>query len=276
MGIEIGFRWLGVAGIELITNGQVLINDPFLSRFPTRKIWFGRLRPDQALIAEKIQRCDYVLVTHAHWDHIMDVPDVIRNTGAMAFGSSNSCRLLAVCGVPQEKIQAIRAGERLALEAFQIEVLQVEHRTIPGFLPGPLPCALKPPLRARDYRMDGCFSFLIIVHGRRVLTDPGVCPEDAVAADVLFVFPGMEYKYYVSLLDIVQPKIVIPYHWDDLFRPLSKPLRPYWKLPRWTLAPLQRLNLVEFKAMIERIAPGTSVFEPEILCGYDLEELLSA
>jgi L-ascorbate metabolism protein UlaG (beta-lactamase superfamily) len=268
------FRWLGVAGIELRAGDRVLVIDPYFTRFPTWKLWFGRVRPDRLLIAEKIQRCDLVLVTHAHFDHIMDVPDVVRYTGAMVMGSPNSCRLLAACGVPAQKIREIGVGDKLTLKDFQVEVLRTEHPKTPGFSPGRLAPDLTLPLRARDYRMDEDFGFLIEVHGYRVLTDPGTCPGDGVAADALFVYPGMGPEYYGSLLHLVQPKVVVPIHWDDFFRRLTQRLRPYWKLSRQVWPPLQRIDLGEFKGMVEEIAPGTRFFEPETFRTYDLGELL--
>ena len=92
------FRWLATAGIELRVHGRIVLIDPFFSRFPLWKMWFGRVCVDHDLVAVKIQSCDSVLVTHAHWDHIMDVPDVVHNTGALAYGSPNCCQLLAACG----------------------------------------------------------------------------------------------------------------------------------------------------------------------------------
>jgi L-ascorbate metabolism protein UlaG (beta-lactamase superfamily) len=162
----------------------------------------------------------------------------------------------------------------LTLGEYQVEVLSAEHINLPVFTPGPLAPDLKPPLRARDYRMDSCYGFLISVNGQRLLTDPGIRPEDAVAADVLFVYPIMHRAYYESLLPLVQPKMVVPCHWDDFFRPLSKPLRPFWQLPRWTFPPLKRVNLAEFRDTVEAIAPGTRVLVPEVLRSYDLGENL--
>lgn len=274
MDSSIKFRWLGTAGIELTVNGRVLVIDPYYTRFPLWKLGLGRVDPNRALIADMLQHCDYVLVTHAHFDHMMDVPDVVHNTGAVALGSPNNCRLLSVCGVPEEKIGEINAGDSLSLAEYHVEVLPVEHVKLPVFTSGPLGPNLKPPLRARDYRMDSCFSFLVSVDGQRLLTDPGIRPEDAVAADVLFVYPIMHRAYYESVLSLVQPKIVVPCHWDDFFRPLSKPLRPFWKMPRWTFPPLKRVNLAEFGDTVEAIMPGTKVLVPEALRSYDLGEIL--
>jgi hypothetical protein len=270
----IRFRWLGTAGIELVVNDHVLAIDPYYTRFPVWKLGLGRVHPNRALIADMIQHCDYVLVTHAHFDHMMDVPDVVHNTGAVAIGSPNNCQLLAACGVPEGNLREVHAGDSLSLGEYQVEVLRGEHIRLPLFTSGTLRCDLEPPLRVRDYRMDSYYSFLISVNGQRLLTDPGKRPEDAVAADVLFIYPGRPRHFYESLLPLVRPKVVVPYHWDDFFRALSKPLRLFWRPPGWTFPPLQRVNLAEFGDTIEGIAPGTLLLEPEVLRSYDLAEPL--
>ena len=208
------FRWLGVGGIELRAGDQVILIDPYVTRFPLWRMAVGRVRPNRELIAEKIPHCNFVLVTHPHVDHLMDVPDVVRNTGAVALGSANACRLLAVLGVPAAQIREIDAGDQLTLGNFRVDVLPAGHVTFWGWRPfsGPLPPGLRPPLRARDYRMDLYYSFLISAGGQRLLTDPGICPEDAVAADVLFIHPGRPRPFYESLLPRVRPKVVVPYH----------------------------------------------------------------
>jgi L-ascorbate metabolism protein UlaG (beta-lactamase superfamily) len=122
--------------------------------------------------------------------------------------------------------------------------------------------------------MDHCYSFLISVNGNRLLTDPGMRPDDAVAADVLFVHPGKDDEYYESLLRLVRPRITIPIHWEDFFRPLSEPPRPYWKPSVLALPPLQRIDLEEFKRTVLRIAQRGRVLMPEILRSYDLGALI--
>ena len=36
-------------------------------------------------------RCRVVLVTHAHYDHLLDVPEVARNTGARTLTQRHYC-----------------------------------------------------------------------------------------------------------------------------------------------------------------------------------------
>lgn len=267
---SVWFRWLGVAGIELRIGSQVLLVDPYLTRIPFHKMWLGRVRPDRRAIAQHVRRADFVLVTHAHFDHLMDVPDVVRNTGATVLGSANTCRLAGVCGVPEDQMREIGVGQELALGQFRVRVLPARHMRTPGFLPGGLGPGLRPPLRARDYRMDDCFCFLIAAGGCRLLTDPGQKPEGPPRADLLLVGPYRDAGYYASLLDLVCPRMVIPLHWDDHHRPLTGPLRPYLKPPQWAFPPLQRVSLGAFREVVARYAPGTKVFVPEVLRPYDL------
>jgi len=62
----IQFRWLGVGGIEIRVEQQILAVDPFFTRPPFRRLWFGRVRPNRKLIADLMPRCNHILVTHAH------------------------------------------------------------------------------------------------------------------------------------------------------------------------------------------------------------------
>ncbi len=272
------FRWLGVAGIELRSNGQILAIDPYFTRMPFRRLLglLGRMQPDGRLIADQVPRCDFVLVTHSHYDHLADVPEVVHNTGAIALGSANTCRLLAALGVPAQQVRPIEVGDSLALGNFRVEVLPGRHGQIPlaGLFNHRLSPRLRPPLRVLDYRMDCCFSFLIHAAGYRVLVGLGEYPEEAPAADVLCVGVVNSPKCYRSLLRRARPHIVVPIHWDDFFRPLSKPIRPMLAPPAWTIPPLRRIDLVGFEQMMRAMSPTTQVIVPEIFHPYRFVDMV--
>jgi L-ascorbate metabolism protein UlaG (beta-lactamase superfamily) len=267
------FRWLGVGGIELRAGDQILLIDPYLTRLSLWRLAVGRVRPNRDLVAARIPRCDFVLVTHPHVDHLLDVPDVLRNTGALALGSPNTCWLLGALGVPARQIREIDVGDRLTLGDFEIEVLPAGHTTFWGWLPfsGPLSSNLHPPLRARDYRMDRCFGYLVDADGARLLH----CPGTGAPAGVLIVKPLETRARYKALLRQARPRVVIPVHWDDFCRPLSEPMRPTLAPSGQAVPPLKRIDLVQFEQMIEQIAPGTQVLIPQMFRAYDLGELAS-
>lgn len=270
MDSTVAFRWLGVAGIELEIDRQILAIDPFFTRPPFWRLWLGRVSPHRELTLDKLPRCDLVLVSHAHYDHLMDVPDLAISTGAIVYGSANACQLLRVCGVPEEQIHAIESGDRIRLGDLAIEVLPAEHIPIPGFKPGPLPPNLQPPLRLRDYRMDSCYSFLIKIGEFRLLHCGNGDPRPGVRADVLFTSPARDKIYFESLLRAVKPKMLVPVHWDNMFRSLSRPLRPMLKPPACAFPPLQLMNLTSFQRMIGSIGPEVQVLTPEIFRSYNL------
>lgn len=270
---RVRFRWLGVAGLEFVADGATLLIDPFVTRPPLRRVLFGQAEPDAALVARHMPRADAVLVTHPHWDHLMDVPEVVRRTGAAAYGSPNTCKLLRALGIAHERVRQIGAGDRLALGTFTVEVLPAEHLRILGrpVLAAAVPETVQAPLRLRDYRMDSDFSFLIEADGLRLLDWSSATAEKAPRADVLFVKPfGAERVSYVELLRAVRPRVVVPIHWDDFFRPLFRPLRPSFAPPVWRWPPLRRVDLAAFRKATEWAAPGVRVFVPEIFRTYEL------
>lgn len=267
------FRWLGVAGLEFATNGQSLLIDPFVTRPPFLRLLAGRTEPNRSLIARHIPQADTVLVTHPHWDHLMDVPEVARRTGATVYGSPNTGALMRALGVPPDRLRPLAAGDRLTLGAFTVAVLPAQHLRVFGrpILAGTVSSTLRAPARLRDYRMDYDYSFLIEAGGLRLLDWSSETPAGAPPADVLFVKPfGGMPPAYAELLRTVRPRLVVPIHWDDFFRPLVRPLRPSYCPPAWNWPPLRRVDLAMFRVATERLLPGSQVFVPEIFRTYAL------
>lgn len=271
---DLCFRWLGVAGIELRAS-EVLTIDPFFTRPPLWALDMGRWSPREDLVRSVLPRCDRVLVTHAHFDHLMDVPAVAAQTGATVYGSENTCRLLALCGVPDEQIVRVMPGDILALGPWSVRVLQGEHPSVPGFGPGRLREGLHPPLRLRDYVMDACYSYAIETEQARVLCWAGGPSVMAPAPmDLLFARTDLNAAGLAQLLQVTRPRLVVPIHWDNLFRPLTKdpshPARPFWEPPRRAWPPLRRAAPQAFCRAVESLWPDATALVPEPLREYNL------
>jgi hypothetical protein len=257
--VSLTFRWLGVAGVELIADGQVLALDPFFTR-PTLKELLHPLNPHPALAVERLPECQHVLVTHSHYDHLLDVPDVLRHTGAIAYGSPNTCQLLSLLGIPASQLHERHVGESLSLGAFEVQVIAGRHSWIPlgAWFNAPLRPGLQPPLRALDYRMDVCLGYLITVLGTRLL----VCAAEPRPADVVFAVAQEPRQYYRRLLAGAQPRTFVAIHWDNFTRPLNLPLR--------RLRRPGRLTLEQLTGLAHHILPGMNVIIPEIFREYVL------
>lgn len=277
---ELGFRFLGNAGFQLLAQGQSLAVDPFFTRPPFLRQYWGRVTPNRDLAAERLPRCDHVLVTCARWDHLMDVPAVVAHTGARAYGPPRVVELLRLLGAPKDRIERLAVGQVLHLGPFAVEVLPADHGWTPHdwFLNGALPRRLAPPLRLRDYRMVDRYdnlSFRISAGGIRLWLR-GVRP---LSADVALISPlrgrpAQVRARYARLLEQVCPKMVILLHWDDLFRPLTKGLRPMLLPTGRLFPPLAPVDLGALTKLIKALRPSVTVFVPEGFCSYDLASIL--
>lgn len=257
--MSVSWRWLGIACIEIDTGDEVLLIDPYLSRIPFRKAYFGRIKPD-VKASQFVDRCDYILVTHSHFDHLLDAPPIALRTGARLFGSPNTARLAVSLGIPPDRVRTVHAGENLAAGRFRVKVFAYKHTPLPGYNPGELPRVLRPPLRARDYRLDlGC-CYHITAGRTTFLTDPGIEPSVNVQADILFTQPYHNLDYYRKLLDTVRPKQVVPLHWDNLFNRTDK--KPYFRPPSFNWPPLKRIDFDDFTRTIHAVAPDVKVIIP--------------
>ena len=270
------FRWLGAAGVELESGGERLLVDPFLTRVPLRYLFFGRPKTNQELLFRHLSPARTVLITHPHFDHLMDVPDVCRALGATAYGSPNAGALLLAHGVPSGKIHMVRAGDKFQEGPFSVDVYSGEHTRVAGIIPhtGILPRKLNPPIPLSAFRMDAMYSFRIASAGQSVLLWNTPAPAGAPAADVLVLTASRPARAWRGVIAKVKPKVVVIIHWDDFFSPLSKPLRPMLAAPSWGDRFLRRMDPHEFAHSMETFNPESKVFIPEIFKSVEWKAIL--
>lgn len=235
--MDLTYTWLGVAGLRFSCAGYTLLVDPFFTR-PSKGMLLAdlRVRSNTRLVEQHAPRADAVLVTHPHYDHLLDVPGILLRTGAPGFGSENTCAILALHGIPAEQRRLVTVGDSLELGPFRVEVLPASHTRIPmrrlfnGPLPrrlrqsarqGPLGGSHRLPLRLTDYRMDACYSFLIHADGHSLLVGNHPAP-----ADVVFLAPYQASSRMAESFAAACPRRVVLIHWDDFMRPLARPLLP--------------------------------------------------
>lgn len=198
----------------------------------------------------------------------MDVAEVVRNTGAVACGSSNTCKVLAANGIPPMYIRQIEVGALEHLGDFSVEVMPARHILTPldRWINGSVGDNLYSPLRLVDYKMDICFSLLVISGKRRILF--GNYP---VRADILFINPNDRAGFYLPFINEVKPSVIVPIHWDNFFLPLSRPIRPMLNIPSWIFPWIKRNTLGEFKRVIERSFSSTRVIIPQVFNEYQMD-----
>lgn len=256
VGDRLQLTWLGAAGLRLCYDGYTLLVDPYLSRPGLRRSLRSRLVSDRALVRRHVDRADAVITTHSHHDHLLDVPEIVRLTGARVVGDASSCNYLRACGVPHHRIDQVSAPARVELGPFDVTIRPSAHVDV-GFSgppPGTMAPTVKPPLHMRQFRCQEVFALHIRLRGGAAdgmtlfhLGSASFLPEtiDKLACDVLLpalVGRKQRHRFLAELTGTLKPKLLIPIHFDDFFAPLSRPLR---QLPGADLEGfLAELNLV--------------------------------
>ncbi|MEU1365402.1 MBL fold metallo-hydrolase [Streptomyces sp. NPDC005803] len=235
--------FLGVSTLLLDDGDNAVLTDGFFSRPGLLRMRFGRLRPDRARIAAGLRmagtcRLDAVFVVHSHYDHALDSPAVAAATGARLIGSPSTRNIARGQGFPDDRFQPAVIGEPFTIGRFTLTALPARHS--PGDIaPGRITRPLRPPVRALDYRTGDCYS-LHVRHGARALlvhasahSLPGAL--DGYVADTVYLGIGalgkqdeaFREEYWQRLVTATGARRVVPIHWDDFFRPLDRPLRPF-------------------------------------------------
>ena len=85
-------QYLGTAGFILSDQHRTIVLDPFISRPNFWQTFTQPLLSDPTLVKKYIPNADDVLIGHAHYDHILDAPEVCKQTGARLIGSKATLR----------------------------------------------------------------------------------------------------------------------------------------------------------------------------------------
>jgi L-ascorbate metabolism protein UlaG (beta-lactamase superfamily) len=102
--MKVTLDWLGTATFRLTIGETVVFLDAYMDRVPSA--------PPGGLSTSEVTKADFVLVGHAHFDHIAGAEVIAANTGAKIIGSPESCRVMRERGVPEGQLLQSHGGER--------------------------------------------------------------------------------------------------------------------------------------------------------------------
>ncbi|MFD4181035.1 MBL fold metallo-hydrolase [Rhodococcus sp. NPDC058514] len=244
-GLSVTF--LGVATLLIDDGSSAIMTDGFFTRPALPGLLFGRIAPDPtridaALSLAAVTRLDAVIPVHTHFDHAMDSAVVAERTGAPLVGGESTASIGRGHGLPADRIVVATSGDALRLGGFEVTLIASDHCP-PDRYPGEITEPVVPPTRASAYRCGEAWSIIVRhpVSGRSVLVQgsAGYVPGSlaGLRADVAYLGVGQlgiqseEYveTYWRETVREVGARRAVLIHWDDFFRPLSKPLRalPY-------------------------------------------------
>ena len=254
----IKLTWLGTAGFEFDIAGSSspFLIDPFLTRGPEAV-------PSINLTTRDYSSTGQIYVSHGHFDHTFDIPEIVQTSGAEVFCSPPIRDELIKKNVPADRIRSVNGGETLEFEGYTAEPVKSRHIKFDGKLvittlargftkiPG-LWNLLS------DYPVGDVLSWRFTTSGGTVLHHFGSAGSDAEefeslssrSTDILLIpLQGRTDICRVALNYVkeMKPRMVIPHHFDNFHPPIS-----------------QTVDITPFIDGIESASPGTETLVPRI------------
>jgi L-ascorbate metabolism protein UlaG (beta-lactamase superfamily) len=259
-GLEL--TWLGVSGYRIDYEGVSLFIDPYVSRVPLRAFLLRRRTlPDPALIeryAGAPGAVAGVLVGHTHFDHAVDAPALARRHGAKAYGSASLGRLMRLHGLGELAVEVV-PHRPYELGPFVVTFVPSRHskllfgRKVP--MDGELTCEHLDGLAPGAYKCGAVYGIRIEVAGISLYHQGSADLNDAELGDskVDVFLAGVAGRsvtpyYWERILPKLDPRIVVPTHYDNFFSPLGRP-QDF----------VRRVNLGEVPDEVRRVARDARV-----------------
>lgn len=127
---QLRFRWHGGAFYEfLLPNGKIIVTDPF-------QYHAGRcyLTDGEKQACDVVEGCDYILLTHTHFDHARDLPEMVRKfpESIVIVADDGYASLMMEQGYNplRSRIQPVGDRDRLELPDFRLEAFRGKHTII--------------------------------------------------------------------------------------------------------------------------------------------------
>lgn len=220
-------RWYGTAAIIFTAEGQSLVFDPFFSMNPNIK----KYSAEDFTVGN-------IFITHGHFDHLIDVPEILKAGTMKVYCSTTAGQTLHRAGVDPGRINEIGPGENLKDGPFEIKVLRGKHIRFNSKL------IVKTLFNRRLFTYSANFRKLLKISSRyppgEILVYEITCGGKKVLhLGSLNLDPGEQYPRHVDLLTLpyqgrsdldqysmqfvklIEPKAVYLHHFDDTFPPVS-------------------------------------------------------
>ncbi len=249
-------KWLGTAGFEIKTGDQVFLIDPYLSRNQNAV-------PRQDITPFDIQKASRIFISHSHFDHILDIPQIARQTNADIYCSDVAANLLIDHQVDRHRINPILTDkkafhfQRYSVQAFFSDHIKFDKKLILSTLVKINIQLFKYLPLFRRFPCGRVLSWRFIIEDKIIqffgsagssletLKKIGNHPIDIL----LLPLQGYSNICQIGLnhVKLLKPKLVIPHHHDDFFPPISAPI-----------------NISPFVDNIKKLYPNTRVIIPKM------------
>jgi L-ascorbate metabolism protein UlaG (beta-lactamase superfamily) len=116
--MSVKMRWLGTACFEISLPGkQSIVIDPYVDDSVSAPITSG-----------EFEGCDYIFITHGHYDHVLDAGKLVNQFNPKIFCSEvTASSLVEHQGVPPSLINRVIPGDVIKEKDLAVEVLHGVH-----------------------------------------------------------------------------------------------------------------------------------------------------
>lgn len=254
---QVALTYMGTAAWQIADGKTVILIDPYLSRIQIRAPsapassgqaagdarpahdWNDVVPPDAATIDAHIHQANFILVTHTHIDHVMDVPYIALKTHATVIGTESTANVMRAFNVPNDQLITVRGGEDYDFGDFSVKVIPSLHSPLDHkryFSSEQAPAGMKAPLTLRQMDPEGgTLAYLIRFHEHQILAfgaNNYIEREmENLSPDVVLVGAGPSrkeiYDYTGRLMRALNfPLLVLPTHWDNYTAPYDASQQP--------------------------------------------------
>jgi L-ascorbate metabolism protein UlaG (beta-lactamase superfamily) len=231
----VNVRWTGAAGLEFTHEGLTILIDPYHSRLGKFDVFFRHLRPRINVISTYFEelpaKLSAIIVGHTHFDHALDIPVFAKRFDGPLIGSSSLQKLMDMYGI-SGRVTVCKGGESIELPGGAVVTMIPSMHGLVAFGRIPYPGEIDPsgrlPLKAAEYRHGTAFIPKLEIAGKVFmhLGSANFIPSELEGhhCDILFMcVPGWKKitGYTTRLLQMVKPKVIVPFHYDDFSVPTS-------------------------------------------------------
>lgn len=234
-------RWFGTNCLYIKTPDASLMVDPHFSR-PGIQNLVHKISPKpqyirRALEQAGVKNLDAILITHSHYDHVMDASDTAWLTQAVLYGSESVMQTIPGSQIPSNQFQQVQPGFEFLIGGIKARFFESAHVKFPGKLADwvhlneKMDHAIHPPVWFWQYRAGTVYSILLELDGHSLYIqgsagvvgqNPTIPSADAAVLSIAGLqFKSRQYRqaWFSQTVLRTGAREVFFSHWDNFFLP---------------------------------------------------------
>lgn len=113
----VSIKWLAVASFEMKLGKKTVVTDPYITECVGTELDYTA-----------VENCDFITLTHAHWDHVTDIPRLYEKfQPKILSGEMTALEIARWLNIWPSKVYPMYPGTELDFKAFKVKALYGRH-----------------------------------------------------------------------------------------------------------------------------------------------------